>query len=72
MTYRGFLAELLMAECDDRARRSSERRIKAASQPTSKPTTPRDIAPRSSIEPAGPTAGYPPRAAYDGYAEDRR
>ncbi|MFF5030328.1 IS21-like element helper ATPase IstB [Streptomyces collinus] len=30
MTYRGFLAELLMAECDDRARRRSERRIKAA------------------------------------------
>jgi DNA replication protein DnaC len=30
MTYRGFLAEVLMAECDDRARRRSERRIKAA------------------------------------------
>ncbi|MFD7626339.1 ATP-binding protein [Streptomyces sp. NPDC059851] len=30
MTYRGFLGELLMAECDDRARRRSERRIKAA------------------------------------------
>ncbi len=30
MTYRGFLAELLMAEYDDRARRRSERRIKAA------------------------------------------
>jgi DNA replication protein DnaC len=30
MSYRGFLAELLMAECDDRARRRSERRIKAA------------------------------------------
>ena len=29
MTYRGFLAELLMAECDDRARRF-ERQIKAA------------------------------------------
>jgi DNA replication protein DnaC len=27
MSYRGFLAELLMAECDDRARRRSERRI---------------------------------------------
>lgn len=27
MTYRGFLAELLMAECDDRSRRRSERRI---------------------------------------------
>lgn len=29
-TYRGFLAELLMTECDDRSRRRSERRIKAA------------------------------------------
>ena len=33
MTYRGFLAELLMAECDDRDRRRSERRIKAAGVP---------------------------------------
>ena len=30
MPYRGFLAEMLMAECDDRARRRSERQIKAA------------------------------------------
>ncbi|GAA2287131.1 ATPase AAA [Streptomyces ruber] len=36
MSYRGFLAELLMAECDDRARRRSERRIKAASFPRDK------------------------------------
>lgn len=36
MTYRGFLAELLMAECDDRARRRSERRIKAAAFPREK------------------------------------
>ncbi|WP_067901978.1 ATP-binding protein [Nocardia vaccinii] len=28
MTYRAFLAELLLAECDDRARRRSERRIR--------------------------------------------
>lgn len=33
---RGFLAELLMAECDDRARRRSERRIKAAGFPREK------------------------------------
>jgi DNA replication protein DnaC len=32
----GFLAELLMAECDDRARRRSERRIKAAAFPREK------------------------------------
>jgi DNA replication protein DnaC len=36
MTYRGFLAELLMAECDDRGRRHSERRIKAACFPRQK------------------------------------
>ncbi|MFI5679963.1 ATP-binding protein [Streptomyces cellulosae] len=36
MTYRGFLAELLMTECDDRARRRSERRIKGAGFPREK------------------------------------
>ena len=36
MTYRGFFAELLMAECDDRARRRSKRRIKAAAFPCDK------------------------------------
>jgi DNA replication protein DnaC len=36
MSYLGFLAELLMAECDDRARRRSERRIKAAAFPRAK------------------------------------
>lgn len=40
MTYRGFLAELLMTECDDRARRRSERRIKAAGIPREKPCGP--------------------------------
>src|SRR5919198_4325799 len=33
MSYRAFLAELLLAECDDRARRRSERRIKGAGFP---------------------------------------
>ncbi|MGW5059709.1 ATP-binding protein [Streptomyces sp. NPDC004096] len=36
MTYRGFLTELLMAEYDDRARRRSEHRIKAAGFPRQK------------------------------------
>ncbi|TCM47621.1 IstB-like ATP binding protein [Kribbella sp. VKM Ac-2568] len=36
MSYRVFLAELLLAECDDRARRRSERRIKAAQFPREK------------------------------------
>lgn len=36
LTYQGFLAELLLAECDDRDRRSSIRRVKAACFPRDK------------------------------------
>lgn len=36
LTYHGFLAELLLAECDDRDRRSSVRRVKAAGFPRDK------------------------------------
>jgi len=36
LTYQGFLAELLLAECDDRARRRSARRVKAAGFPRDK------------------------------------
>jgi cytochrome P450 len=36
LTYRGFLAELLMTECDDRGRRRSDRQIKAAGFPRAK------------------------------------
>jgi DNA replication protein DnaC len=36
LSYRGFLAELLIAECDDRDRRRSQRRIKAAGFPREK------------------------------------
>ncbi|QNE48591.1 AAA family ATPase (plasmid) [Glaciihabitans sp. INWT7] len=36
LTYQGFLAELLLAECDDRDRRSSVRRVKAAGFPRDK------------------------------------
>lgn len=36
MSYRGFLAEILLAECDDRARRRPERRIRAAKFPREK------------------------------------
>jgi DNA replication protein DnaC len=35
-SYQGFLAELLLAECDDRDRRSSVRRVKAAGFPRDK------------------------------------
>lgn len=59
MTYRAFLAELLMAECDDRARRHSERRIKAACFPERSPCgpststpTPTSTQPRSTPSPA--------------------
>ena len=37
MSYRGLLAELLLAECDDRAHRRSERRITAAKFPARSP-----------------------------------
>jgi hypothetical protein len=36
LSYRGFLAELLLIECDDRARRRSARRVKAAGFPRDK------------------------------------
>ena len=36
LSYQGFLAELLLAECDDRDRRSSIRRVSAAGCPRSK------------------------------------
>ncbi|MEV0781357.1 IS21-like element helper ATPase IstB [Streptomyces sp. NPDC050428] len=52
MSYRAFLAELLMAECDDRARRRSERRIKAANFPRDKSLRAFDFDANPSIDPA--------------------
>lgn len=52
MTYRRFLAELLMAECDDRNRRRSERRIKAAGFPREKALRTFDFDANSAIDPA--------------------
>jgi DNA replication protein DnaC len=52
MTYRGFLAELLMAECDDRARHRSERRIKAAAFPRDKALRTFDFAANPNVDPA--------------------
>ncbi|WP_344613893.1 IS21-like element helper ATPase IstB [Dactylosporangium salmoneum] len=52
MTYRGFLAELLMAECDDRARRRSERRIKAAAFPRDKSLRAFDFDANGNVDPA--------------------
>lgn len=52
MSYRGFLAELLMAECDERTRRRSERRIKAASFPRDKSLREFDFEANPNIDPA--------------------
>lgn len=49
---RGFLAELLMAECDDRARRRSERRIKAAGFPREESRCSFDFEANPNIDPA--------------------
>ena len=52
MSYRGFLAEMLMAECDDRARRRSERQIKAAGFPRDKSLRAFDFDANPNIDPA--------------------
>jgi DNA replication protein DnaC len=52
MTYRGFLAELLMAECEDRDRRRAERRIKAAGFPRQKWLKDFDFDANPNLEPA--------------------
>jgi len=52
MSYRGFLAELLLAECDDRARRRSDRRIKAAAFPRDKSLRAFDFQANPNIDPA--------------------
>ena len=51
-SYRAFLAELLMAECDDRARRRSERRIRAAAFPREKSLRAFDFAANPNLDPA--------------------
>ncbi|QZY51322.1 IS21-like element helper ATPase IstB [Leucobacter tenebrionis] len=52
MSYSGFLAELLIAECDDRARRRSERRIRAAQFPREKSLRTFDFDANPNIDPA--------------------
>jgi DNA replication protein DnaC len=52
LTYRGFLAELLMAECEDRERRRSQRRLKAAGFPRQKYLKDFDFEANPNIEPA--------------------
>ncbi|MFI1177265.1 IS21-like element helper ATPase IstB [Streptomyces melanogenes] len=52
MAYRGFLAELPMSECDDRAHRRSERRVKAAGFPRDKSLRAFDVDANPVIDPA--------------------
>jgi DNA replication protein DnaC len=52
MSYRGFLAELLMAESDERARRRAEWRIKAAAFPRPKALREFDFDANQNVDPA--------------------
>ncbi|MFF3920441.1 IS21-like element helper ATPase IstB [Streptomyces sp. NPDC001852] len=52
LSYRGFLAELLMAECEDRDRRRRERRIRAAGFPRSKWLSDFDYTANPNVAPA--------------------
>ncbi|MGP3936868.1 IS21-like element helper ATPase IstB [Nonomuraea sp. KM88] len=52
MSYLGFLAELLMAECDYRARRASDRRIKMANFPRQKSLREFDFDANPHVDPA--------------------
>lgn len=52
LSYRGFLAELLLAECDDRKRRRSTRRVKAAGFPREKWLADFDFDANPTINPA--------------------
>ena len=52
LTYRGFLAELLMAECEDRDQRRTVRRIKEAGFPRSKSLADFDYDANPNINPA--------------------
>lgn len=52
LTYLGFLAELVMAECDDRTHRRAERRVRAAGFPRPKRLEEFDFAANPVINPA--------------------
>ncbi len=52
LSYRAFLAELLLAECDDRDRRRSQRRLKAAGFPREKSLRSFDFEANPNIDPA--------------------
>lgn len=52
LSYAGFLAELLMAECEDRDRRRAERRIRAAHFPREKSLRDFDYGANPNVDPA--------------------
>ena len=52
LTYLGFLAELVMAECDDRTQRRAMRRLNAAGFPRPKRLADFDFAANPAINPA--------------------
>src|ERR1700733_10989792 len=52
LSYLGFLAELLLAECDERDRRRSDRRIQAASFPRDKALRAFDFEANPNLDPA--------------------
>src|SRR5204863_8075602 len=52
LTYRGFLAELLMAECEDRDRRRAERQVRGAGFPRAKWLADFDFGANPGISPA--------------------
>ncbi|SNX88446.1 DNA replication protein DnaC [Streptomyces sp. TLI_55] len=52
LSYAGFLAELLMAECEDRDRRRAERRIRAARFPREKSLREFDYTANPNVDPA--------------------
>lgn len=52
LSYSAFLAELLMAECEDRGRRRSERRVKAAGFPREKSLRAFDYDANPDVDPA--------------------
>lgn len=68
LTYRRFLAELLLAECDDRDSRSSVRRVSAANFPREKWSGDFDFGANPNINPP-PSTSRPPG---NGFAKANR
>ena len=63
LTYRGFLAELLMGECEDRDRRRAERQVRGAGFPRAKWLADFDFSANPGISPAV-IAPWPPATGF--------